>query len=160
MRITTIVEASEFSINYYDPESDEDYRLLGDSFELTNNIIRLDRDKELLLTAIRNGKVVGCVWYSITRSSVPGYEYEYSFDVAVDEASRGALVGPRLIEAAIRDFTMQSSEYGDILLKCLVVNEKLARYLKERYGFTHMSNDGDINVGNWSMHSPYMVYLV
>lgn len=141
-------------IQYIDPE--EDWELAAQAEKIFSmSGIRPSRDKDISLVAIddqNDDKVLGGVASSWTRDNDYGNStHTYSFDVAVDPQARNAsLVGPKLIDDAIKNYKSQSHDYENSCMKLQVVNPKLAEYLKRKYQW-----DDESNVGTYTYLTKY-----
>ena len=71
----------------------------------------------------------------------PGEDDEmvFSFDIAVEKEFRGMMVGPSLIERAIKEYNYGKDVYVEMGMKPImrveVVNMKLSRFMIKHYGF-------------------------
>ena len=117
--------------------------------------INIFRNKDLAFAAVdENGDVQGAIWKAIYKDDEHGEEdghgeddvWVYDFDVAVKreirtKGLRSELVGVKLIDAAIDDFRMEKSEFGNMYVKVWVVNPKLAKWLEYKRGFEPVGID-------------------
>jgi hypothetical protein len=162
MKLHIISEESQVSIVHYDSD-DYDYQTPLLSNDIAQKLaviafesISISRSKDLVLYATKNGEPVGGVWAEIYSddSDVEDNEdlWVYDFDVVVSNEARDSLIGPRLINAAIRDY--EDNKYsvpGRLYIKAQVINPKLAAFLEKHHGFKPVS-------GEWHPRTPYMTY--
>lgn len=138
---------------------EHDWQLYDQAVKIANDSgIRISRNKELSFVAVLGREVVGAVWSAFEPDDELGGDgYRYDFDVVVKHGARSSglssrRVGPRLIEAAIKDYESLKSEFPNSYIGVWVVNPKLARYLEDRHGF---QTEGG---GEWHPSKPFMVY--
>jgi GNAT superfamily N-acetyltransferase len=123
--------------------------------------IRIGSNKDLTLLALSGDNVLGAVWSAFERDHDASENhnadiYRYDFDVAVRPDARGtglttARVGPRLIDAALRDYRDRRHDVDGAYIRVWVVNPKLAQWLQDRYGF-------ETEGRGWSQDTPHLVY--
>lgn len=150
--------AGDVSIRYYDGERDA----LRICQQIASEEIYVSRDKDLLAYAVLDGRIIGCVFYSVSKIpdewyysddefEVYGYKPDtmaFSFDVVVNSEHRGVNAGPLLIQAAMKEFKDMESEMPVVLL-LEVVNPKLAKYMMRKYGLRSINpTNGEFYVGD------------
>lgn len=119
--------------------------------------IRPNSKKELKIIALSGGRVIGAIWSSLEQERDSG-DWIYDLDVAVDPKSRGqglasALVGPKLIDAALSDYRNTAATMdGYVYIRTQVVNSRLAHWLENNRDFSPESRRG------WSPDAQYMTY--
>ena len=97
------------------------------SIDYYNDLNRIEKesginilsDKELMLLAIKNDKVVGALYTGISGN-------KYSFDVVVDKTERNKGIGKQLINYGISEYTSLPKDY---VMKLDVVNPLLVQFL-------------------------------
>ncbi len=145
MRISDINEgfnSHDIDIIIWDDMSDDyDPSILSNqAYDIAEeSAIGILSNKELLLVAVDNSYYVhGAVWYAIYDDA----DYSvFDFDVAVRPTSRSGMIGMRLIDAAISEYEELRHAYDNLIIKTLVVNPKLIRVLKRKYGFEILSRE-------------------
>lgn len=164
MLLSTIYESiADVKIHYYDGEGD----VLKKCYQIASEEIYITRDKELLAYATLDGKIIGCVFDSLSRIPDSWYDDEnnydpntmaYSFDVVVSHKNRDVGAGPKLIQAAMQNF--KNLDIGShVILLLEVVNPKLAKYMMRKYGLRSINyKTGEFNT-NDKYHLALQPYL-
>lgn len=163
MKLATLLETPDtIKITHYDADEDQTEND-GQTYQACENLtkaeIYISRDSQLLYIATHNNTPIGCIWGKVTSSDDEDYKNVFSVDIVVKNTHRHLMVGPKLIKAAINEYNDLKDQYdGDLFMGCEVVNQKLADYLQRRHNFQHMDRHGNWGQGEWSTHSPHLVY--
>ena len=148
--VTTIQEYRKLNENisdrymlfYYDEYNEmfDDYDI--DQYEAADKAnevainagLTILRNKRLsnILIDIKLKDVIGAVWISDSR-------YKFSFDLAIDSSYQNMGLSSILIGAALDEYQIQKDMYDDMEedfeMEVDVINPKLAKILKSKYGF-------------------------
>lgn len=122
--------------NYDDSELFEEYGLDVYDVENTANKIAMDggvrilRDKNLtgVLVDTEKQRVIGGTW--VTDDSDV-----FSFDIALDKEYQDMRLSHILIKIAIGEYHFLKDVYNDLKIEVDVINPKLARILRDKFGF-------------------------
>jgi ribosomal protein S18 acetylase RimI-like enzyme len=127
----------------YDDEYNEDFEEYGiDEYDAADSALEIAknggvtilRDKRLsgILLDTKLSKVIGAIWVSNSSD-------KFSFDIAIDSSYQNMGLSDILIKAAINEYHMQKDIYDDMgedfKMEVDVINPKLAKILKNKYGF-------------------------
>lgn len=99
-----------------------------------NGGVTILSDKRLvgILFDIKLPRVIGGLWVSDDR-------HRFSFDIAIDSSYQNMGLSKILIEGALGEYEMQKDVYdeigNDFQMEVDVINPKLAKILKSKYGF-------------------------
>ena len=121
----------------------EDYEDYGiDEYEASDKALQIAkdggvtilRDKRLsgILIDSETSKVIGAIWVSDSSDS-------FSFDIAIDSPYQNMGLSDILIKDGINEYRIQKDMYDDIgkdfKMEVDVINPKLVKILKNKYGF-------------------------
>lgn len=160
MKLTTITETEqEVQIYRYDPTTDRDKKVYKKCRDITSDEIWVSEESSLLFVSTYKTKPVGCLWGKVEKSNIENYEYAFMVDVVVQDAFRNLNIGPKLIQAAKKEYDdLKKSYNNDIFIGAEITNPKLANILQKRYNFVPIDNRGNWGEGEWSLYTPFLVY--
>lgn len=160
MKLSTITETEqEIQIYRYNPTADSGNKIYEKCRDITSDEIWVSEKANLLFVSIYKTKPVGCLWGLIEKSNIEKYEYAFMVDVVVQDSYRHLNIGPKLIQAAKKEYDSLQKSYGnDIFIGAEITNPKLANILQKRYNFVPIDNRGNWGEGEWSLYTPFLVY--
>lgn len=128
----------------YDDFGEPDYELSNQAYQVAESTgIHILRDKEPVVVAIDEGRVVGALFTSLVGDS-------FSFDVAVLAEYQGQGVGRQLIDAGMQEYRNLKFDMPEVEMNLDVVNPMLQDVLRRRgLEIKKRVNDNRVIMGSW-----------